>query len=267
MNRKEPFKAQSFDILLNDFKGKILAQAHGNYTKSYESYKRITNTEIFFKEALRGNHHLTVLDVGCGDGYHLFVFNTINKVTENVRFYGIDTSKWRVEFASHVCRELDFRNIYFLVGSAETLPFPDCRFDIVLCSDVVEHLSHSERCFIEMVRILKPGGIAIVTTPNATSRIQWIIRLLNKHKIQKGAEDNDHISLKGVHDWIDIARAAGFIVSKVKRGALIFGGTRYNRYPSLFAVLIFIDRLFDLIPFCTNWGEAITLKLLKSRKV
>lgn len=263
MNKKERFKIEYFDLLLVDFKKKILGRAHGNYSKSYESFKRINNTERFFLEALAGRDHPAVLDIGCGDGYHVCVFNTIGGMAENAYVYGIDLSKSRVEFASLVCRELSFSNIRWLVGSAETLPFSSDRFDITLCSDVVEHLAHPDQCFAEMFRVLKPGGVAIVTTPNATSRIPWLVQLLKGPKPLQKTDFEDHISLKGIAEWIAIARAAGFSVANVKRGALLFGGSKMNQYPGAFAVSILIDRLFDLISFLNNWGEAITLKLRK----
>lgn len=263
MNQKEHFKIEYFDLLLADFKKKILGRAHGNYSKSYESYKRFNNTEIFFREALDGRDRPTVLDVGCGDGYHACVFNTIYGMSENADIYGIDLSKSRVEFASMVCRELSFCNIRWMVGSAEMLPFSNNQFDIVLCSDVVEHLRHPDRCFAEMFRVLKPGGVAIVTTPNATTPIPRLMRWLKGPMTDQETDHDEHISLKGAAEWMTIARAAGFSVVKVKRGALLFGGAKMNRYPCAFALSIFIDRCFDLVPFLTNCGEAITLKLGK----
>jgi ubiquinone/menaquinone biosynthesis C-methylase UbiE len=263
MNPQERFKVEYFDLLLVDFKQKIMGRAHGNYSKSYESFKRINNTEILFRKALRDHHHLSVLDVGCGDGYHLCVFNTIDNVEETVRFCGIDKSEKHVEFASRVCRELQFKNINFLVGSAEALPFPVHQFDIILCSDVVEHLPYPEKCFAEMFSVLKPGGIAIVTTPNETHPLIRVGAYM-RGKDTISVDDEEHISLKGMKEWIKISTNAGFNISGVRRGALIFGGYPYNRRPVLFSFIILIDQIFDRLPFLKNWGEAITLQLSKS---
>jgi len=265
MNHNDQFKSAYFDVLLHDFTEKILGRAHGNYTKSYESFKRINNTETCFREAIKDNPKQKVLDVGCGDGYHLCVFNSTDDIRRNVRFYGIEKSELRVEFASRACNELSFTNIDFLVGSADDLPFPDNYFDIILCSDVIEHLLHPEKCFSEMNRVLKRGGVVIVTTPNKTTFPQQAVNIFRKSPRKEQCDDDDHISLKGVNEWMEIARAAGFDILKVRRGALIFGGPRYNQYPALFSFVLMLDRLIDFVPFSTNWAEAITLNLKKHK--
>jgi ubiquinone/menaquinone biosynthesis C-methylase UbiE len=264
MNQNDQFKSTYFDILLTDFKGKVLGRAHGNYTKSYESFKRINNTEICFRESIKDKRQQKVLDIGCGDGYHIFVFNTIENVARNIRFYGVDKSRPRIEFASRICNELAVTNINFFVGSTDDLPFPDDHFDIILCSDVVEHLSYPERCFAEINRVTKPGGIAIVTTPNKTNRLQQVVRFF-QDSLQEERQEGDHISVKGIDEWMKLARATGFGILKIRRGALIFGGYKYNQYPALFAFVVIVDRLFDFIPFFKNWSEAITFKLIKLR--
>lgn len=46
------------------------------------------------------------------------------------------------------------------------LPYPDSSFDLVTCVETIEHLENFRALFREMHRILKPGGVAIITTPN-----------------------------------------------------------------------------------------------------
>jgi ubiquinone/menaquinone biosynthesis C-methylase UbiE len=53
----------------------------------------------------------------------------------------------------------------FLLGSAYELPFESDTFDGVVCSEVVEHLEQPERAVEEAARVLKPGGLCIITTP------------------------------------------------------------------------------------------------------
>jgi SAM-dependent methyltransferase len=161
-------------------------------------------------------------------------------------------------------------NVQFEVGSAENLEFPDESFDIVLCSDVVEHLKNPEKCFSEICRVLKSGGTAIITTPNPSSvmiKLAGVLRnagLLVKPQGQEAdPQDGGHISLQGLKEWIQIATNTGFDVRAVRRGALIFGGYAYNRRPVLFAIVLLVDRLLDVLPIFRNWGEAVTLKLLK----
>ncbi|MEE2032131.1 class I SAM-dependent methyltransferase [Rhodococcus chondri] len=51
------------------------------------------------------------------------------------------------------------------VGDALALPYPDAAFDVVLISEVLEHVPQDDRAIAEVVRVLKPGGVAAVTVP------------------------------------------------------------------------------------------------------
>ena len=60
----------------------------------------------------------------------------------------------------------------------EPLPFADASFDLVTCTEVIEHLEHYRETLREMHRVLKPAGKLVVTTPNILnlkSRIRFLI--------------------------------------------------------------------------------------------
>ena len=48
---------------------------------------------------------------------------------------------------------------------AERLGFEDATFDVAVCCDVLEHLDNDALAFAEVLRVLKPGGVAIITVP------------------------------------------------------------------------------------------------------
>ena len=266
MDTSPKIEKEYFKLILEKFKIDVLSRAAGNYTKAYETFKRIDNIEKLFKAAVQNKREIDILDVGCGDGYHICMLNTIKGVKEKAAFTGIDISDVNVSFASMVAKELSFKNIDFLTGSAEDLGFLCKKFDVVLCSDVVEHLKFPEKCIASILDVLRPGGIAIITTPNSDNLIMRIKNKLFPRKTQIGITNDEHISLKGLKEWINIARKEGFDVLNVCRGALIFGGQRYNHHPILFAFIILIDRMIDFIPFTNNCGEAVTLNLRKPVK-
>ncbi|MFH1785017.1 MAG: class I SAM-dependent methyltransferase [Candidatus Micrarchaeota archaeon] len=58
------------------------------------------------------------------------------------------------------------RNLKLIVGDSDTLPFPDNSFDCVICSEVLEHIKDNGPSIKEINRVLKKGGIAIITIPN-----------------------------------------------------------------------------------------------------
>ncbi|MDZ4286534.1 MAG: class I SAM-dependent methyltransferase, partial [Prosthecobacter sp.] len=59
----------------------------------------------------------------------------------------------------------------------QPLPYPDATFDIVTATEVIEHLEHFRRVVREIHRVLKPGGICILSTPNIlnlNSRLRFL---------------------------------------------------------------------------------------------
>jgi SAM-dependent methyltransferase len=69
----------------------------------------------------------------------------------------------------------------FCNAEKDLFPFPDNHFDVVVATEVFEHLIFSPTHFLfEIHRVLKPGGIMVLTTPNAVSLTKTIKMLLGK---------------------------------------------------------------------------------------
>lgn len=99
-----------------------------------------------------------VLDVGCYIGT---VGELVMKQGNEV--YGIDAFADGVEIAKR-------RGIKAVQGSVDAaLPFDDEFFDAVYSMDVIEHIVDTDLYINEMVRVLKPGGSLVITTPNIAS--------------------------------------------------------------------------------------------------
>ncbi len=97
-----------------------------------------------------------VLDVGCGTG----------RMIENLRKFqakpvGLDISKEMLRIARK-----KFLGTEFVLGDIENLPFEDDEFDMVLSSFVLVHLGDLRLAFEEVHRVLKDGGVFIVTNIN-----------------------------------------------------------------------------------------------------
>jgi SAM-dependent methyltransferase len=52
-----------------------------------------------------------------------------------------------------------------VLGPLESMPFSDAQFDSILCNAVLEHVASAEAVVSELVRVLRPGGHAILTVP------------------------------------------------------------------------------------------------------
>lgn len=93
------------------------------------------------------------------------------------------------------------------VGDALRLPYADDSFDVVLMSEILEHIPDDESAMAEMVRILKPGGHAAVTVPRYwPEKICWTLSD-EYHEVEGG-----HVRIYKATELADKLRAAGLEV-------------------------------------------------------
>ena len=104
---------------------------------------------------------LMVLDVGCGDGV---LSEPISKLGNNVTSFDLPTITPLAQ-KRHVSLVLS--------GDAEKLAFAPNSFDVVLASEVVEHLWNPQSFLDEAYRVLKPKGYLIVETPEGIEGLRY----------------------------------------------------------------------------------------------
>jgi SAM-dependent methyltransferase len=105
-----------------------------------------------------------VLDLGCGSGYGSA---RIASIAASV--VGVDVAADAVQFAQtrYTSPNLEFR----VVEPDAPLPFEDCCFDVVLSFQVIEHVTDDVGYLKQARRILRPGGVMIVITPDRRHRL------------------------------------------------------------------------------------------------
>jgi len=108
---------------------------------------------------ITGKTAIKILDVGCGDGVLLYLIKD-KLVNYNLELYGIDSTEDALQMAKS-------KNIHttFTKTDVYHLTFPDNFFDIVISSDVIEHVNHADVMLLEIKRVLRPKGKAIISTP------------------------------------------------------------------------------------------------------
>ncbi|HKW74593.1 MAG TPA: class I SAM-dependent methyltransferase [Terriglobales bacterium] len=123
------------------------------------------------------------LDVGCRDGYW----------SEQLKKKGYEV----------VSCDIDPRCPRALVVDANgRLPFPDNEFDLLWCSEVIEHLLDPAFTIQEFKRVLKPEGMLLMTTPNKDF---WVFRAVEKLGIETATIQNeDHTYFFTYSDMKDL---------------------------------------------------------------
>ena len=100
----------------------------------------------------------TVLDIACGSGYGTkMIAKNAKKVT------GVDVLEDSIKYARE---NYNNKNIDYFVGDAEKLPLKDRSVDVVVSFETIEHVKGYIKFMEEIKRVLKEGGLLILSTPN-----------------------------------------------------------------------------------------------------
>lgn len=140
-----------------------------------------------------------LLEVGCGEGHFL---RRAQKVFGRVS--GLDISAEGVAQARKAARGVEVR-----LADASHLPFPAGAFDAIVAFDLIEHLSEPNKFLAEAFRVLRTGGLLVLSTPNPDSF---------GHRFKKerwfGYRDSTHVSIQSPHEWFLRLKQAGFLPLK-----------------------------------------------------
>ena len=133
-----------------------------------------------------------VLDAGCGTGRH---------ITEAFRRAGVDVVGLDMKLsdlmqakntlaAMHLSGESGGGGVLLTKGDITRMPFAEDTFDVIICSEVMEHIPSHEQAAAELIRILKPGHAMVVSVPRyLPERICWA--LSDEYHIHPG----DHVRI------------------------------------------------------------------------
>ncbi len=133
--------------------------------------RKTTKGKMIALNLIKDGKGKTALDVGCREGIQ-------SKLLEKKGYRVISID---IEKDYDKCRIVDVN---------KKLPFKNKSFDLIWCSEVIEHLDNPEKSVREFKRILKKNGDLILTTPNSYCLIFRIMYLfgLSPKKMQR----NDH---------------------------------------------------------------------------
>lgn len=98
----------------------------------------------------------TVIDLGCGKGFDVFVAS--KKVGETGHVIGIDMTREMIVRARDIARKRKFIQAEFRLGEIEHLPAADNSADLIISNCVINLSTRKQEVYNEMYRVLKPGG-------------------------------------------------------------------------------------------------------------
>jgi len=172
----------------------------------------------------------SLLEIGTNRGMYLMHYH-------GPRF-GVDLSQTVLQQAHRQ------KPVHYIVADAERLTcFQSGSFERVLCSEMIEHVFHPQQVFVSIAHVLKPGGQALLTTPNYRGRRPTWVELgaMLGYGVQGAWDEKYFHTAYRPEELVDMAREAGLDVlqsgtleKEVKYAAkipaaILLAGRRMNR--------------------------------------
>lgn len=189
--------------IATESRNRFASKINDSYGEQY--FKRLTSKSI-----LRGKKPLQIrfwikylsrmrlrgrlLDLGCGEGFFL------EEAEKCYETQGADISDYAVKKAKKRCKATRL-----CVKDAKHLDFPSKHFDIIVSFDLMEHIDEPSVTIKQCNKILKNGGILLISVPN----LQSLGRSL-KRQDWFGYRDRTHISLLSRNEWTRLLQEGGF---------------------------------------------------------
>jgi len=213
-------------------------------------------------------HSLSILDVGCGNGSHLALPLAMK---DGFQLTGIDTDSRSIEHATRLAGQR--ANIKFACGGVDDLS-ADGVFDVVILSEVLEHLERPADLLSASAGLMGLDGILIVTVPNGYGEFEidsWIYRTLSLQKMVDalaekrevlGATDNEesgHIQFFTRSRLRRLFASAGLISYREGAGSFLAGPIIGQVLARSTPLIDWNARVTDHLPFifASGWYFAL----------
>ena len=213
-------------------------------------------------EKVRGRKSVNILDIGCSYGVDL---KYICKNHNNIKGFGMDMHLDRVVYSAGM-----LPGASFIQAMAQNIPFTANAFELVILSEVIEHISDVSAFLGEIRRILKKDGYIFITTPPRhayTTLIGKIVPAKFKNSLRKlvypdvnrlsgiretlpdGTIVKEHVREYDPSELRKVLKENGFTVEVTKPGFLrVPIAPLFDRFTILLKLWGVFDALLSLIP-------------------
>lgn len=222
------------------------------------------------REQLRTKPSIKICDIGCGNGAFLIRLaqdlsaDKAEIAESRVQFVGLDLSQSFVDYATGAAKTKNIKNTSFIMYDVEREKLPNS-FDIIISSEVIEHLKNPDD-FIHLIYThLLPNGYFLLSTPNSKNLIKYplfflkqFVKKKNESELRKSlttkeeslklAEKEQHIKTFSHQELRHLLENTGFEVYETPRSTTFFGGPFLDNHTTLMGTIMVFDALIDLFP-------------------
>jgi 2-polyprenyl-3-methyl-5-hydroxy-6-metoxy-1,4-benzoquinol methylase len=153
-----------------------------------------------------------VLEIGCGrGGFSCWLAENANEQFDQL--IAADFSEAAVLKAKEYAQSKGLHSIDWQIQDIQNISFPDEYFDIIVSCETIEHVPSPLAAINELYRVMKPGGMLYLTTPNYLGFFglyRIYLRLTGRKWTEGGQPINQFMLLPRTISWI---KKAGFILS------------------------------------------------------
>ena len=182
------------------------------------------------------------MDVGCASGFFLDIAKE-----RGISTYGVELSTEGVNKAKQ-------KHSQIINDTLENARFPDSFFDVITLYDIIEHVLDPTSTIKEISRIIKPGGIVAISTPDITS---WHAKLLGKRWGM--ITPWEHLHYFSPYTIRVLLEKNGFSINEIKKNYKIF------TLDYLFKMAEFyFPRLYKIFPYIS---KLIPERVLKKERL
>lgn len=165
-----------------------------------------------------------ILEIGCRGGW----MTKALKKKANLMFSGDISTNYLIK------AKKDIKDVYFLRMDSHYLPFPKEYFDVVVITEVLEHLVSPYKALEEINRVLKTKGTVVLSVPNSMT----FTNILNNFKKHKNIGKSAHLYSFNSKSILKLLRFTGFTEEEIKSSSIPFPIPNQILYANLFQKIL-----------------------------